>query len=173
MPSRSHAGPAVDDSSRVLVAVRVSAPADRAFTAFTEEIATWWRPNGLFQFTDGRRGTLAFEPGPGGRLIETYPEGDLFVVGHVRVWEPPHRLVLSWRHASFVSGQETELHVRFESVPDSGDGEAATRVVIEHRGWDAIPIEHAARHGFPLTAFQLRFAEWWRAMLRHLADRVA
>ncbi|CAN5598064.1 SRPBCC domain-containing protein [soil metagenome] len=156
----------------MLVAVRVTAPADRAFAAFTEEIAQWWQPNGLFQFTDGRRGTLAFEPGPKGRLVETYPEGDSFVVGHVRAWEPPHRLVLSWRHTSFAPGQEPELHVRFDDVPDIGDGTVVTRVVVEHHGWDSIPVEHAARHGFPLAPFQLRFAEWWQAMLRRLADDV-
>ena len=73
------------DASRVLVALRVPATAERAFTAFTEQISEWWQPHGLFQFTVGRTGTLAFEPGPHGRLIETYPDGDTFVVGHIRV----------------------------------------------------------------------------------------
>ncbi|MCU1343739.1 MAG: Activator of Hsp90 ATPase 1 family protein, partial [Acidimicrobiia bacterium] len=50
--------------SRVLVAMRVRASPERAFSAFTEEIAQWWKPNGLFQFTENRNGTLAFEPGP-------------------------------------------------------------------------------------------------------------
>ena len=150
------------DASRVLVSLRVEATPARAFSAFTDEIGQWWRPNGLFQFSDGRRGTLAFEPGARGRLVETYPEGDSFVIGDVRVWEPPHRLVLSWRHASFAPGQETELHVRFERAGRQ------TKVTVEHFGWDAIPAEHAARHGFPLPMFQLRFAEWWRAMLGDL-----
>jgi hypothetical protein len=61
----------VTGASRVLVALRVPVPAERAFAAFTEQIAEWWQPNGLFQFTDGRTGTLAFEPGPDGRLVET------------------------------------------------------------------------------------------------------
>jgi hypothetical protein len=38
--------------SRVLVALRVAAPAARTFTVFTGEIGEWWRPNGLFRFTD-------------------------------------------------------------------------------------------------------------------------
>jgi hypothetical protein len=38
-------------------------------------------------------------------------------------------------------------------------------VSIEHYGWDCLPPEHAARHGFPLPALQLRFAEWWRTLL--------
>jgi uncharacterized protein YndB with AHSA1/START domain len=160
----------VTEASRVLVALRVPVPAARAFAAFTDEIAQWWQPNGLFQFTEGRTGTLAFEPGPDGRLVETYADGTTFVVGHVRAWEPPRRLVLSWRHANFAPDQETELHVRFDDVDDPAGDAAHTRVVVEHFGWDGIPREHAARHGFPLATFQLRFAEWWQALLRDLAD---
>lgn len=157
------------DASKVLVALRVPVPAARAFAAFTEEIADWWQPNGLFPFTVGRTGTLAFEAGPDGRLVETYADGTSFVVGHVRAWEPPRRLVVSWRHATFAPDQETELHVRFDDV-EGPAGAAQTRVVVEHFGWDRVPPEHAARHGFPLAAFQLRFAEWWQALLRALAD---
>jgi uncharacterized protein YndB with AHSA1/START domain len=160
----------VTEASRVLVALRVPVPAARAFTAFTEQIADWWQPNGLFEFTEGRTGTLAFVPGPDGRLVETYPDGSSFVVGTIRAWEPPRRLVLSWREASFAPDQETELHVRFDDVEDPTGAVAQTRVVVEHVGWDSIPPEHAARHGFPLATFQLRFAEWWQALLGALGD---
>jgi uncharacterized protein YndB with AHSA1/START domain len=160
----------VTEASRVLVALRVPVPPARAFAAFTEQIAEWWQPNGLFQFTEGRTGTLAFEPGPDGRLVETYPDGTSFVVGHIRAWEPPRRLVLSWRHANFAPDQETELQVRFDDVEDpadaAADAVAQTRVVVEHFGWDRMPPEHAARHGFPLATFQLRFAQWWHELLR-------
>jgi uncharacterized protein YndB with AHSA1/START domain len=147
-------------SSRVLVAVRVAAPADVVFQAFTEEIGDWWEPNGLFQFDQRRTGTLAFESGPDGRLVERYDDGEVFEIGRVRAWEPPSYLAFGWRQASFDAGQDTEVRVRFEPV----DG--ATRVTVEHWGWDAIPEQHAARHGFPLLPFQQREAEWWRRMLR-------
>jgi uncharacterized protein YndB with AHSA1/START domain len=151
----------------VLVALRVPAPASRAFAVFTERIGDWWRPSGLFAFTD-RVGTLAFEPGPGGRLVETYADGDVFVVGRIRVWEPPRRLVLSWRQDSFAPDQETELHVRFDQIDEAGRP-VQTRVTVEHVGWDRLPPGHAARHGFPLATFQLRFAEWWQLLLREIA----
>lgn len=150
--------------SRVLVALRVPTDPPRAFAAFTEEIGAWWEPNGLFQFTDDRTGTLAFVPGPDGRLVETYDDGTSFTVGHVLAWEPPHRLALTWRHASFEPDQSTELHVTF------AEAGAETRVVVEHFGWDAIPAEHVARHGFPLAPFQQRYAEWWQRLLRRLGD---
>jgi uncharacterized protein YndB with AHSA1/START domain len=153
--------------SRVLVAMRVNAAPGRAFAAFTGEIGRWWRHNGLFQFTRGRTGVLSFEPGAGGRLIETYEDGSVFVIGEVRVWEPPHRLVVAWRQASFTATQSTELHVRFEEAG------AQTRVTVEHFGWDAIPARHAARHGLPLATFQRRFAEWWQVLLRGFGERAA
>jgi uncharacterized protein YndB with AHSA1/START domain len=161
----------VTEGSRVLVALRVPVSAARAFAAFTAEIGQWWQPNGLFQFTEGRTGTLAFEPGPDGRLVESYPDGSAFVVGRIRTWDPPRRLVLSWRHASFTADQETELHVRFDEIHDDPTGGITqTRVTVEHFGWDRIPPEHAARHGFPLATFQLRFAQWWQTLLRELGS---
>ena len=145
----------------MLVALRVDASPERAFAAFTDEIGRWWRPNGLFQFTD-RTGTLAFEPGLAGRLVETYDDGTSFVIGEVHAWDPPHHLAVGWREANFGPDQSTELHVRFEALGDQ------TRVVVEHFGWDGIPADHESRHGFPLATFQLRFAEWWQSHLRRL-----
>jgi uncharacterized protein YndB with AHSA1/START domain len=153
-------------SSRVLVALRVAASPERAFDVFTENIDEWWLPNGLFQFTTRGPGRLAFEPGPGGRLVERLPDGEIFEIGRIRVWERPSRLVFGWRQASFELHQSTEVHVRFELVGD------ATRVTVEHFGWDTIPQEHAARHGFPLEATQQRLADWWQALLRLYGSRL-
>lgn len=155
------------DGSRVLVALRVGVPAERAFRAFTEHIGEWWRPNGLFQFTPGRTGTMSLEAGAGGRLIEKYDDGTEFVIGNVRAWDPPWRFVVGWRQAGFTAEQDTELHVRFEEIAGQ------TRVTVEHFGWDRIPAGHQARHGFPLAVFQLRFAEWWQAQLAELAAFLA
>jgi uncharacterized protein YndB with AHSA1/START domain len=156
-----------DLPSRVLVALRVDATPERAFAAFTNEIGTWWRPNELFQFSVGRTGTLSFDPGPWGRLVETYEDGSTFVIGTISTWDPPHHLAVGWRQESFDIDQNTELHVRFEAVGSQ------TRVTVEHFGWDGLPPAHAARHGFPLATFQLRFAQWWQSLLRDLAEIAA
>lgn len=153
-------------SSRVLVALRIDAPAQRVFEAFTAEVGQWWRPDLLFAFAEGRTGRVAFEGRTKGRFVETYADGETFEIGRVRVWEPPSRLVFSWRQASFAPGQETEVHVRFEQIGEQ------TRVTVEHFGWDAIPQQHAARHGFPLIVFQQRLAEWWQQLLAGLADGI-
>ena len=146
-------------SSRVLVALRIKATPARTFAAFTQEIGAWWRPNALFAFTPRACGVLSFEPGEGGRLIETRADGKVFEIGGIRVWAPPSRLVFGWRQASFAEGQDTEVEVRFEAVGDE------TRVTVEHTGWDSVPAGHVARHGFPNAVFLRRHGEWWRALL--------
>jgi len=152
--------------SRILVALRVAAGPQRAFQAFTDEIGQWWRPNGLFSFTSYGAGRLAFEPGPGGRLTETLPDGRVFEIGRITVWEPPARLAFSWRQASFTPDQQTEVHVRFEPVGHE------TRVTVEHLGWDTVPATHVARHGFPDMVYLQRHAEWWRVLLDSLNGRL-
>jgi uncharacterized protein YndB with AHSA1/START domain len=147
-------------SSRVLVALRVAVGPDRAFEAFTREIGEWWSSNALFRFTPREPGVLSFEPGEGGRLVETLPSGKVFEIGRVSVWSPPTRLVFGWRQATFAPDQATEVEVRFEPVGDE------TRVTVEHSGWDSVPAAHVARHGFPDQVFLERHARWWQVLLQ-------
>jgi uncharacterized protein YndB with AHSA1/START domain len=149
-------------TSRVVVAVRVRASPERAFQAFTRDIAQWWRPSSLFAFTPRDPGVLAFEPGEGGRLVQTLAGGRVFEIGRVRVWRPPERLVFGWRQATFDSGQDTEVEVRFEATG------AETRVTVTHSGWDSVPAAHVARHGWPDGVFLTRHGEWWRTLLSAL-----
>lgn len=158
-------------TSKVMVALRVRASPERAFEAFTREIGLWWRPNSMFQFTPRSPGVLAFEPGVGGRFIETLPSGKVFEIGRISAWEPPAdggagRLVFGWRQATFQPGQGTEVEVRFEPAGPE------TRVTVEHRGWDTVPQDHVARHTFPDLLFLRRHGEWWRALLGGMAERL-
>jgi hypothetical protein len=88
--------------------------------------------------------------------------GKEFEVGRITVWKPGERLALTWRQATFAPSQSTQLDVRFEAVGDQ------TRVTVEHHGWNQIPQDHVARHGFELMLFQRRQAEHWRGLLRLL-----
>jgi uncharacterized protein YndB with AHSA1/START domain len=152
-------------TSKVYVALRVPATPAQAFAAFVEEIGAWWRPNALFETTP-RPGVLSFEPGPDGRLIETRAGGKVFEIGKVRAWEPPHRLVFSWRQASFPPDLQTEVEVCFEAVADE------TRVSIEHRGFDRVPPDSAARHRFPDDVLLMRLAEFWRSQIAAMRGRL-
>ena len=149
-------------SSKVFVALRVRASPERAFAAFVGEIAAWWRPSLLFQTTPRAPGRLTFEGGEGGRLIETLANGKVFEIGRVLAWEPPARLVFSWRQASFPPDLATEVEVRFQAAGEE------TRVSVEHRGFDRVPADSAARHGFPDDALLARLAEFWRGQLAAL-----
>ena len=153
-------------SSRVVVALRVKATPERAFEAFTQEIALWWRPNPMFQFTPRSPGTLAFEPGVGGRFTETLPNGKVFEIGQIRVWDPPTRLVFGWRQATFQPGQDTEVEVSFQPMGEE------TRVTVEHRGWETVPQDHVARHHFPDPLFLRREGEWWQVLIGSLGERL-
>ena len=147
-------------TSKVYVALRVRAPPERAFIVFTQQIGDWWQPNALFQTTPRAPGRLAFEDG---RLTESFADGKVFEIGKVLIWEPPLRLVFSWRQASFPPDLTTEVEVRFEAVGEE------TRVSVEHRGFDQVPMENAARHGFPNAALLARLAEHWQAQLGAVA----
>lgn len=147
-------------SSRLVIAVRVAASPARAFEVFTGQIGDWWSPDPMFRFTPRDPGVLAFEPGEGGRLVQTLPSGKVFEIGKVSVWTPPSRLVFGWRQATFAPDQMTQVEVRFEPVGEE------TRVTVEHIGWDTVPAPHAARHGFPDTIFLKRHAEWWQTLLQ-------
>lgn len=154
-------------TARVLVALRVKATPERAFEAFTAEIAGWWKPNALFHFTPRSPGVPSFEPFEGGRFLETLPGGKVFEAGRVLVWAPGERLVFTWRCAWFEPDATTTVEVTFNPVGDE------TRVSVEHSGWETIPPQNAARHGFPLPVFLRREAEWWEVLLAALNAQVA
>jgi hypothetical protein len=157
-------------TSRVVVSVRAPCSPIQAFEVFTEEIGEWWADNPLFRFTPRSPGTLAFQPpaadGSGGRLIERLPNGKEFEIGPIRAWSPGERLIVGWRQATFGPEHATEVEVRFEPVGED------TRVTVEHRGWDSVPQDHLARHTFPLTLFNQRQEEQWRAGLDRLKHLV-
>jgi uncharacterized protein YndB with AHSA1/START domain len=153
-------------SSKILVSIRVAATPARAFEAFTSEIGEWWRPKSLFRFTRKSPTVMSFERGLGGRLIETSSDGGVFEVGRITVWEPGTRLAFTWRQQSFSADQITEVEVRFEGILYE------TRVTVEHRGWDSVPAEHVARHGFPDAIFLQRHGEWWQTLLESYRTRL-
>lgn len=154
----------------LFIALRVAAPPERAFDAFTRDIGLWWQPNALFQFVPGKpggAGRLAFETGVGGRFTETFADGSVFEIGRITAWEPPARLAFTWRQASFAPDQLTHVEVRFEPLSDG------TRVSVRHEGWETIPQAHAARHTFPDAIFLARHGQWWQTLLASLRARLS
>ncbi|MGH0034682.1 MAG: SRPBCC domain-containing protein [Myxococcota bacterium] len=156
---------------RVRVTTRVDVAPEVAFEVFTDEIDAWWRRGPRYRFRPDRDGRLCFVRGADGdrRLLEVYDDdpGDPYLVGRVLVWKQPERIVFEWRGNAFRPGQVTEVDVRFER-----DGEH-TRMTLEHRGWDALPPDHPARHGLEGPAFSGMMGLWWGEQLVALRARAA
>jgi len=155
------------DADSVRVTTTVAVDPATAFAVFTEEVDAWWRRGPRYRFDGERAGTMRFEPGVGGRLVEAYGDGDACEVGEIRVWDPGRRLVFVWRGKAFAPGEATEVEVRFERVA------AGTRVTLEHRGWGALRADHPARHGLAGPAFASMIGLWWGDLLTALRARAA
>jgi uncharacterized protein YndB with AHSA1/START domain len=141
------------ESARVTTHVEVT-PED-AFDVFTSEIDRWWRRGPKFRNSRRVDGRLAFEGGANGRLVERASDDQVFEIGRVLAWEPGARLMFEWRGANFEPEDVTEVEVVFQAT------ETGTRVVLEHRGWEKIPLERAVRHGLSGSALCSMIGLWW------------
>ncbi len=155
---------------RAKVTVLVAVPQERAFEVFTTEIDLWWKRGPRFRFGGRSPGTLHFELGVGGRLFEAFGEGAaprVHEAGRITVWEPPSRLVFTWRNLNFAPAESTEVEVRFEGF--SG----GTYVTVEHRGWATLRPDHPARHGLTGTDHSRQLGLWWGQLLSSLREHTA
>lgn len=150
---------------RCRVSARVGVPPADAFEVFTREIDRWWRRGAKFRQAGAASGFVHLEPKVGGRLFESIDRDDgppsVFVVGEVKVFEPPARLLFTWRNATFAPHEVTEVEVTF--APATGG--TATLVTVEHRGWAALPPDHPAKHGQDPRAFAGGLGRWWGDLL--------
>ncbi|MGH9246112.1 MAG: SRPBCC domain-containing protein [Acidimicrobiales bacterium] len=146
----------------VTVRVEVAVDAATAFDVFTAEAEAWYRDTPYSWNDPERAKAFRIEPGVGGRVLEVWDieTGEGFEWGRVRVWEPPTRLVFSYRSADMPVDPVTEIEVLFEPI------DSRTRVTPEHRGWDRLPPEVAIRK-LETTPHGLE------VMLRWFADHVA
>lgn len=131
---------------RMEVTVRRSI--DDAFSTFTSRMTAWW-PKQRFTFGPGRSHEVLMEPYVGGRFYEQYLDGDEFTIGEVLAWEPPRRVVFTWRGRWAVP---TQVSVRFTSQEP-----LVTRVQMEHSGWERLGSEGLERRN--------DYASGWPAVL--------
>jgi uncharacterized protein YndB with AHSA1/START domain len=144
---------------KVTRSVTVSAPPERAFRAFTEEIGAWWPLSDGFAFAGDRWQDMLMEGREGGRLYERSRDGRDFHIGTVKVYDPPSRLVFTWGEATEEWAGPTEVEVRF-----TAEGEA-TRVDLEHRGFERI--------GEAADETSRTYEEGWVAVLGRYEQHVA
>jgi uncharacterized protein YndB with AHSA1/START domain len=119
--------------------VIVDATPAEAFDTFTAGIDRWWPKSHHI-------GTAAvvesvIEPRVGGRWYTRHADGSEAVVGHVSVWEPGARFVVSWEIGSDWK-PDSRIHLSSEvDVRFSDEGAGRTRVDLEHRNFERMGQE--------------------------------
>jgi uncharacterized protein YndB with AHSA1/START domain len=119
-------------STSVRSSIVVDAPVERAFTAFTRDIATWWPPE--HHLLEGELAEMVFEPRVGGNIYDRAVDGTECRWSRVLAYEPPHRVVFSWDidlqwNLEADPSRTSEVEVTFVV-----EGPDRTRVELEHRG---------------------------------------
>jgi uncharacterized protein YndB with AHSA1/START domain len=127
----------------VRTSIVVDASKERAFQAFTAEMASWWPADHHIQ--QGELSEMVVEPRAGGRIYDRDVDGTECTWAHVLAYEPPDRFTFSWdinlRWQIETDPEKTsEVEVRFVA-----EGDTRTRVELEHRalerhgdGWEAM-----------------------------------
>ena len=134
----------------------VACSAEHAFTVWTSGIGTWWPPD--HTVTGQADLTVVLQEGVGGRIFERTTDGTEHDWGEVTVWEPPTQLSYLW-HLRRDRSDATEVEIRF--VPQ---GDTATRVEIEHRGWE--------RLGAAGDEWRDRNRAGWQGLLPHFVAAI-
>ena len=117
----------------IRLSFEVACPVDHAFDVWTADIGRWWPKDHTVSAEADL--TVVLEPRAGGRIFERRASGIEHDWGEVTVWEPPKRLGYTW-HLNRDRSDATDVEIRFLPV-----GGAATRVEIEHRGWERLGAE--------------------------------
>jgi uncharacterized protein YndB with AHSA1/START domain len=118
------------DPNSVRKALHVKASREIAWRVFTEKMGTWW-PLAQYKIGKAKAVDAVVEPRVGGRWYERGDDGSTCDWGHVVLWEPPARLVLTWdidANFQYDPSLNTEIEVRFIAL-----GTTETRVELEHR----------------------------------------
>lgn len=107
----------------------VDCSVEHAFDTWANRIDMWWPADHSVSGEPGL--TVHLQGEVGGRIYERTPDGTEHDWGRVTTWSPPTRLAYLW-HLRRDRDDATEVLITF--VP-TGD---ATRVEIEHRGWERL-----------------------------------
>jgi len=78
----------------VQTSVVVAAPVERAFSVFTDGIATWWHPD--HHILEAELAEMVFEPRVGGHIVDRGVDGSECRWARVLAYEPPARVAFSW-----------------------------------------------------------------------------
>ncbi len=114
--------------------VLVQAAPEKAFAVFTDGINRWWPKSHGIGASPIKQSII--EPFVGGRWYTPCEDGTEVVVGHVRIWEPPKRFVMSWEISAEWKPESRAQFASEVEVQFVADGAGRTRVELEHRNFE-------------------------------------
>lgn len=103
---------------------------EHAFRVWTSSIGVWWPAD--HTVSGQADAVVVLQSGVGGRIYERTSDGAEHDWGEITLWDPPKSLGYLW-HLRQDRADATEVEIRFVSL-----GPAATRVEIDHRGWERL-----------------------------------
>lgn len=115
----------------IVKTLELSAPVEKAFRHFTENIHLWW-PTAEHSLSGNDTVNVVFEGETDGRIYEVDKNGREREWGRVLEWDAPHRAVFSW--VLEAPEKKTEVEIQFTE----GKAGAAVLTLI-HRGWESRP----------------------------------
>ena len=117
--------------------VVVEAPIEKAFSVFTDGMATWWPPE--HHILEAELAEMVVEPRAGGRIYDRGVDGSECSWARVLAYEPPNRFVFSW---------DINLQWKIETDPEKAS-EVEVRFVAEAPDRTRVELEHRdiERHG--------------------------
>jgi hypothetical protein len=135
----------------------VRSSAAHTFDVFVRTLDQWW-PLRTHSQGEQRVVGVTFEKRPGGRVYETWDDGQTRTWGTLLAWEPPTRFAMTW---DILQPPVTEVELTFREL-----GPSLTRVQVEHRGWDKLTEEQIAALGDKRESYDVG----WAMIQRRFAD---
>jgi uncharacterized protein YndB with AHSA1/START domain len=133
----------------------VEAPAEKAFSVFTERLGDFKPPE--HNLLTAPIAETVFEPRVGGHIYDRATDGTECHWARVLVYEPPRRVVFSWDIGptwQLETDPENTSEVEVWFIAETAD---RTRVELEHRnidrhgaGWEAVADGVGNDEGWPL-----------------------
>jgi hypothetical protein len=107
----------------------VRSSVEHTFEVFVDKLDQWW-PLRTHSQGKERVASVTVERRAGGRVYETWHDGETRTWGTLLAWDPPQRFVLTW---DIIAPRVTEVELTFRELAPS-----LTRVEVEHRGWEKL-----------------------------------
>jgi hypothetical protein len=141
-------------------ATTVRSGVQHTFDVFVGTLDQWW-PLRTHSRGQQRVTTVTVERRAGGRVYETWDDGQTRTWGTLLAWEPPARFVLTW---DIVQPRVTEVELTFRELAPT-----LTRVQVEHRGWEQLSDADLAAIGEKRDSYD----SGWAMILRRFSEAVS